>query len=518
MNWKREEVILACDLVVRNGGRSLDHEDPRVVELSELLRGTTFYPLEGRLETFRNPNGVAQKTRNVAQHLAGYTGSGSHGSGLDGEVADAFAGQADVLHATAEAIRKKIAAGEKLDSPHVVLQDITREAVLAAIAEYGRLGQDHFLSQYGFRPAHQYLLVHKGKFYDSKAIVGVAHGFLPGRRPLAAGDFSGGEATVGRLVRRLGFTVSVSSEMTSSDLVARISQLQVRWADGLPALYQPITLLWAFGRALRGEPRIADWKTTRLQVGDLLARYGTRGERQRPDYPVAALYRAALWELEVGADPVPTAHGDAQLERWFRDHAPVGGLVAPVYELIRDWPDARVAAVREIIGTYFQGTDYVELLEDVGLSDAGITAETGQDDDTLIGRSPLEDAYRRLCGLADRTRARNDGKRASITFDRLVRSAAARRAVLLRSEGNCENPECTGQAADITDTGDPILEIDHIHDLAKGGPDDPGQMIALCPNCHAMKTRGRTRERLRQTLLTAARQRHVAVLNWEHGD
>jgi 5-methylcytosine-specific restriction protein A len=51
------------------------------------------------------------------------------------------------------------------------------------------------------------LLVHDGKRYDSKAIVGAAHGFLPGGHPLASTEFNGGAATVGRLQRRLGFTV-----------------------------------------------------------------------------------------------------------------------------------------------------------------------------------------------------------------------------------------------------------------------------------------------------------------------
>ena len=47
-----------------------------------------------------------------------------------------------------------------------------------------------------------------------------------------------------------------------------------------------------------------------------------------------------------------------------------------------------------------------------------------------------------------------------------------------------------------------------------GGPDYPGQMIALCPNCHAMKTRGRSREELRPVLLEAARQHHDALLDY----
>lgn len=88
---------------------------------------------------------------------------------------------------------------------------MTREAVLAAVGEYDRLGQDAFLDKYGFDRARAYVLVHDGKSYDSKAIVGAAHGFLPGERPLAASEFSGGEATVGRLLRRLGFIVHVGS-------------------------------------------------------------------------------------------------------------------------------------------------------------------------------------------------------------------------------------------------------------------------------------------------------------------
>jgi HNH endonuclease len=59
---------------------------------------------------------------------------------------------------------------------------------------------------------------------------------------------------------------------------------------------------------------------------------------------------------------------------------------------------------------------------------------------------------------------------------------------------------------------DPILEVDHIHDLAQGDADDPAQMIALCLNCHAIKTRGRTREQLRDLLRITARQRHDALL------
>jgi predicted HNH restriction endonuclease len=59
------------------------------------------------------------------------------------------------------------------------------------------------------------------------------------------------------------------------------------------------------------------------------------------------------------------------------------------------------------------------------------------------------------------------------------------------------------------DDGQPILEVDHIIEIASGGRDHPAQMVALCPNCHAMKGRGRRREDLRKILLDVASRAHA---------
>ena len=101
------------------------------------------------------------------------------------------------------------------------LQEITREAVLAAIDEYDRLGQEAFLHNYGFQHARMYVLVHNGKRYDSKAIVGVAHRFLPGQEALGASEFSGGKASVGQLLGRLGFHVEGDAEQPVDMLAQR---------------------------------------------------------------------------------------------------------------------------------------------------------------------------------------------------------------------------------------------------------------------------------------------------------
>ncbi len=374
--------------------------------------------------------------------------------------------------------------------------DVTREAVLAAIAEYDRLGQDEFLRRYGFDRARQYVLVHDGKRYDSKAIAVVAHGFLPGRTALTSDEFSGGKATVGRLLGRLGF------HMRPVDtLVRQLTTLRVYRREGVPALYQPITLLWGFARAHRGEERLVSWAETKRQVGSLVSRYGQTDERERVHYPVAALFDAGLWELDNAPETVPTAHGSVP-QRWFDEHQPNGGLVDPVYTLIRESPEALDAVVNALVEKYFVAADATGLLAELGLSDPPETSPV------IISFAERTAEYKRLCMRVDIFWHDHDSTRAERTSSLPVRSQDARLAVLLRSEGHCENPCCTGEIQDRTDKGNAILEVDHIHDLALGGLDDPPQMIALCPNCHATKTRGSTRHDLKKALLAEAMRRH----------
>jgi putative restriction endonuclease len=125
----------------------------------------------------------------------------------------------------------------------MALADISsREAVLVAIAEFDRLGRERFLKKYGFGQARTYWLVHQGKRYDSKAIVGAAHGHArPGLGSLKAADFVGGEATVRRKLEELGFAVEVDGkaepdagrELTSE----RLTPNAIYTRDDLKALF-----------------------------------------------------------------------------------------------------------------------------------------------------------------------------------------------------------------------------------------------------------------------------------------
>lgn len=89
------------------------------------------------------------------------------------------------------------------------LRDIERRHVLRAIRDCLDAGDAEFLSVHGFKPANRFLLHHNGRFYQSKAIVGVAHGYATDTT-WGPRDFSGGTATVQRTLERLGFEVVVA--------------------------------------------------------------------------------------------------------------------------------------------------------------------------------------------------------------------------------------------------------------------------------------------------------------------
>jgi 5-methylcytosine-specific restriction protein A len=116
--------------------------------------------------------------------------------------------------------------------------------------------------------------------------------------------------------------------------------------------------------------------------------------------------------------------------------------------------DITRAAVLALTQTYFADADPTALLTELGLSGP----RTGSPAEAAFSARAAE--YRRLCDRVDVFWAGRGSARASRTSDAPVRSADARQAVLLRSDGRCENPGCTGDIQDLTDSGDPILEIE----------------------------------------------------------
>lgn len=101
----------------------------------------------------------------------------------------------------------------------------SKDAALKAIGECDRMGKEAFLKKYGFRPARRYHLLHRGKHYDSKAIVGRAYGIQFGES-LAGRDFGGGKNRVVPKLQSLGFQI-VADEIQEA-LVALPEEAEAR--------------------------------------------------------------------------------------------------------------------------------------------------------------------------------------------------------------------------------------------------------------------------------------------------
>lgn len=174
-------------------------------------------------------------------------------------------------------------------------------------------------------------------------------------------------------------------------------------------------------------------------------------------------------------------------------------VLAPVPSPMREtWPPDVIEALNQDDGQLHD--DSIDIIP------------AGVDSTSEPKRISAREKYEQLVAAARRTAAARTRRSKLAQVERYLRSPAAREAVILRSDGRCESPSCLGHPLERTDADAPILEVDHVSGLARTGQDTPEAMIALCPNCHALKTRGRNRGQLQEELLAVARSRHRTFL------
>lgn len=82
------------------------------------------------------------------------------------------------------------------------------DSVLRACKDFDELGRQGFLKKYKFGKSDTYYLELNGRYYDSKAIVGVAFAYqYPNEGVLSSKDFHGGLGDSVKVLRKMNFTV-----------------------------------------------------------------------------------------------------------------------------------------------------------------------------------------------------------------------------------------------------------------------------------------------------------------------
>lgn len=86
------------------------------------------------------------------------------------------------------------------------------------------------------------------------------------------------------------------------------------------------------------------------------------------------------------------------------------------------------------------------------------------------------------------------------------RSEVVKEFALRDADGVCQG--CGQDAPFEDDQGEPYLEVHHLHRRSDGGPDDPENVIALCPNCHRRVHHGADGDEFNRELIEKARERN----------
>lgn len=90
------------------------------------------------------------------------------------------------------------------------------------------------------------------------------------------------------------------------------------------------------------------------------------------------------------------------------------------------------------------------------------------------------------------------------------RSQYVREFALRMAHGVCQG--CEEEAPFYNKQNQPFLEVHHLTRQSDGGPDDPENVIAVCPNCHREVHEGKEGDKLNNELKAKARNRNKQYL------
>ena len=341
------------------------------------------------------------------------------------------------------------------------LPDLTSSAVNQAIQEFDQLKRKAFLKKYGFGQARGYLLELNGRTYDSKAIAGAAHGYLPGQQPLTAKDFSGGEATVKTTLEDLGFSFANEDP-------------QPLPSPGDVLTNETISQRFAVGNM--GGMRRSTKRNLLVLISD----------------PFKGLYQDR-WEGDVlhytGMGPT----GDQSLsyaQNKTLNESPATEIAVHLLEAMEPYKYTYAGEV-ELVRIPYQE----EQLDDekkarlvwmfpVRLRPGGAIPVLTEEQARVIEDSHAQKA-RQLSDDDLRARAQKaKGKPATRTAQATayVRDVAVSEYAKRLAKGKCDL--CEMPAPFQNRKNEHYLECHHIVWLAKGGEDTIANTVALCPNCH----------------------------------
>jgi 5-methylcytosine-specific restriction protein A len=357
----------------------------------------------------------------------------------------------------------------------VALSDLTQGAVQAALDQFRDLGREAFLERYGFGKARSYFVLQDGLPYDSKAIAGAAHGFLNGLSPLGPDNFSGGERSVAKRLRELGFEVTGPTDTSISAISFESGQLYNRRHD-IHEVYG--------GQQQGGICTPQGVPFILLFTGESGGEFGYRdGPQEDGTFAYTGEGQRGNMEFVRG-------------NRAIREHVSDGKDLL-LFE------STRRSGMYRFLGCYgCAGWTYKDAPDRDGINRSAIVfrlvsvfAETVHSEPDAVRNSGSLDELRTAAYAAA---AAPSGLPKDARRNYFERSAVVKAYVLMRARGQCE--ACGEKAPFLRKDGTPYLEPHHTKRVADGGPDHPAWVGAVCPTCHRKIHHGYNGAELNETL------------------
>jgi 5-methylcytosine-specific restriction protein A len=319
---------------------------------------------------------------------------------------------------------------------------------------------------------------------DSKAIVGAAHGYLPGMAPLRPSEFTGGDASVASLLRSFGFEVTSDTDEPVARPVFREGEVYNRRRDIHAVLG---------GQQQGGISTPAGAPYVFLFTGEQGEQHGYRDGWSEGVF------------LYTGEGQI----GDMQFERGnraIRDHRASGKDLVLLEAM-------RTKGLYRCVGTFeCVGWDYQPRPDREGAIRQAIVFQL-QKVEGSSGPVPAPDVTVEgdLAQLRSRAFASAVIERGPRSSSRTIhaRSDVVKAYVLRRANGICEACGCA--APFETRAGTPYLEPHHIDRLSDGGLDRPDVVGAICPTCHRRIHHGADGKELNDRLRKAIAQKEQAL-------
>ena len=181
------------------------------------------------------------------------------------------------------------------------------------------------------------------------------------------------------------------------DVLQRFQALSVWKARGKRAPHKPLLALWAIGRCLRGEDRLASYDLVDRELARLLRLFGPHRKTIHTEDPFWRMQRDDVWEVDRPRLVRSNKAGGAS-KGDLKRHQILGGLTEADYMAFRMDQTLAIRVAEYLVASHFPPTLQDEVLETTGILVAMAEELEVREVDELVAvrRRRRDPAFRKL--------------------------------------------------------------------------------------------------------------------------